>query len=170
MKPSVIWRQVALPVAGEPSWPRLDKEYAKEEHNGDRTPTLNATGRLRDSLQFRTIDDGVEVGIFHKSQQGKADGHNNFSGKSQLPQRRFVPSERQNYQPEIMAKVLRILDAYRTTSVDVSGETGSLATEIVLSTAIDRILRGTTEDFGILTVAAIVGEEGLEEVLLRRFG
>ena len=80
------------PVAGEQPWSKLDKDYAAEEHNGDRTPTLNATGRLRESLQFRSTDDGVEIGIFHKSQQGKADGHNNFSGKSQLPQRRFVPS------------------------------------------------------------------------------
>ena len=162
------------PVAGESSWPRLDKVYAKEEHNGDRTPTLNATGRLRDSLQFRTTDNGVEVGIFHKSQQAKADGHNNFSGNSALPQRRFVPSEQQNYKAEIMVNVERILEAYRTTRIEVLGEVGERAAEFVLTAAIDRILRGTSEDTGILSVATIVGEETLlggeilEEFLGRR--
>ena len=158
------------PVAGEAPWPKLDKVYATEEHNGDRTPTLNATGRLRESLQFRSTDDGVEIGIFHKSQQAKADGHNNFSGKSHLPQRRFVPSSRQNYRSEIMANVDRILTAYRTTDVDVSREPLDAVGGIILTTAIDRILRGTIGDTGILTIAALVGEESLQDVLGRRFG
>ena len=158
------------PVAGEPPWPKLDKDYAAEEHNGDRTPTLNATGRLRESLQFRVSDDGVEVGIFHKSEQAKADGHNNFSGKSQLPQRRFVPSGGQSYRSEIMANVDRILNAYRTADVDVGGQSPDLSAGAILTTAIDRILRGNIEDTGILTIAALVGEESLQEVLGRRFG
>ena len=158
------------PVAGEAPWPKLNKEYAAKEHNGDRTPTLNATGRLRESLQFRTTDEGVEVGIFHKSQQAKSDGHNNFSGKSQLPQRRFVPSGRQNYRSEIMANVDRILNAYRASDVDVSDQPPDIAAEVILTAAIDRILRGTSEDRGILTIAVIVGEESLQDVLGRRFG
>ena len=158
------------PVAGEQPLSKLGKDYAADEHNGDRTPTLNATGRLRESLQFRSTDKGVEIGIFHKSQQGKADGHNNFSGKSQLPQRRFVPLSRQSYRSEIMANVDRILTAYRTTDVDVSGEPLDAIAGIILTTAIDRILRGTTEDTGILTIATLVGEESLQDVLGRRFG
>ena len=158
------------PVAGEPAWPELNKDYANAEHNGDRTPTLNLTGRMRDALQFRTTEDGVKVGIFHKSQQPKADGHNNFSGDSALPRRRFVPSSRQNYEPQIMANVFRILDAYKVTEIDISGETGIGASELFLTTAIDRILRGTTEDVGILSVAAIIGAEDLQDILTRRFG
>ena len=158
------------PVAGEAPWEKLDKEYAKEEHAGNRTPTLNATGRLREALQFRSNDDGIEIGIFHKSQQPKADGHNNFSGQSQLPRRRFVPSSRQNYRSEIMANVGRILNAYRATDIDVSDQPLDIAAEVILTAAIDRILRGTTEDTGILTIAALVGEESLLDVLSRRFG
>ena len=110
------------PVAGEAPWVKLDKEYAKEEHAGNRTPTLNATGKLREALEFRTTDQGIEVGIMHKSQQAKADGHNNFSGKSYLPRRRFIPTSRQDYKSEIMAGVDRILNAYRSTDIDVAGE------------------------------------------------
>ena len=158
------------PVAGEAPWVKLDKEYAKEEHAGNRTPTLNATGKLRDALQFRTNDKGIEIGIMHKSQQAKADGHNNFSGESRLPRRRFIPTSRQDYKSEIMAGVDRILNAHRSTDVDVSGESLDLAAEVILTTAIDRILRGTTEDTGILTIAALVGEESLQDALARRFG
>ena len=158
------------PVAGEAPWEKLDKEYAKEEHAGNRTPTLNATGRLREALQFRTTEQGIEIGIMHKSQKAKADGHNNFSGKSHLPRRRFIPSSRQDYKSEIMAGVDRILNAYRSIDINVSGGSFDLAAEVILTTAIDRILRGTTEDTGILTIAALVGEESLQDALARRFG
>ena len=158
------------PVAGERPWRKLNKEYAQEEHAGDRTPTLNLTGRMRDSFQFRTTNDGVKIGIFHKSQQSKAEGHCHFQGKSELPRRRFVPSSEQNYKAEIMANVERILEGYRTTKIDLSGDIDRQAASLVLTRVIDRIFRGTTEDTGTLNVAALAGGESLQEILQRRFG
>ena len=158
------------PVAGEPRWRKLNKEYAQEEHAGDRTPTLNLTGRMRDSFQFRTTDDGVKIGIFHKSQQSKAEGHCQFQGKSDLPRRRFVPSSEQNYKAEIMAGVERILEGHRVTEIDLSGDIEGQAASLVLTRVIDRILRGTTEDTGALNFAALAGEESLQESLRRIFG
>ena len=158
------------PVEGEGPWAKLDSEYAKEEHGGNRKPTLNATGRPRESLKFKTDEDGIQIGIMHKTQEGKADGHNNFSGRSRLPRRRFVPGATQNYKAEILQSVDRILNAYRISDIDVSDEPLPIAAQLVFQTAIDRIIRGEVADTEILSIAAIVGEKSLEAFLQRRFG
>ena len=69
-----------------------------------------------------------------------------------------------------MANVDRILNAYKTADVDAQDQPLDLVAEAILTAAIDRILRGTAEDTGILTIAALVGEESLQDVLGRRFG
>lgn len=97
------------PVKGE-RFPRLSKPYADEEKFGDRTPNLDLEGDMLNALEFkRRKGDEIEIGIFKKKEVPKADGHNNFSGKSDLPQRRFVPDERQEFKKDIEAGIKRTI-------------------------------------------------------------
>lgn len=107
------------PVQGE-RFPKLDEEYAKREKRGDTTPNLELEGDLLDSLEFRLTPDGVSVGIFKSSELGKADGHNNFSGLSKLPQRRFIPKADQKFKNIIESGINQILDGYRVDETGVS--------------------------------------------------
>lgn len=97
------------PVSGE-VFPRLSSEYADSEKNGDTTPNLDLEGDMLNSLEAKNKSgDEIEVGIFKSSEVPKADGHNNFSGDSTLPRRRFVPTERQSYKREIQSGIDRII-------------------------------------------------------------
>lgn len=90
------------PVKGEKStFPRLTKEYAQDKKGGNTTANLDLMGDMLDSLTFKNTRNGIEVGIFQGSEVPKADGHNNFSGESKLPRRRFIPSEDQGFRQRI---------------------------------------------------------------------
>lgn len=96
------------PVSKE-SFKRLSKEYAQREKDGDRTPDLNLEGDLWQSIDAQLRKGSqIEVGIFKKSEQGKADGHNNFSGKSAM-QRRFIPSQDQKFVKSIETGISQII-------------------------------------------------------------
>lgn len=98
------------PVVGE-SFPTLNKQYAKDEKGGDRTPNLDLDGDMLNALTFKNTDDGIKVGIFKSSELGKADGHNKFSrsNNNRIPQRRFIPKPSQSFDPEIRREVKRII-------------------------------------------------------------
>jgi len=65
---------------------------------------------MLDALSFKPTSKGVEIGVFGHGEAKKADGHNNFSGDSELPQRRFIPAEGQNYKMKIEAEVNKIIN------------------------------------------------------------
>lgn len=100
------------PVEGE-SFPRLNSDYADEFKGGNRTPNLDLNGNMLDSLSYEVTATGIDVGIFKDSQEAKADGHNNFSGDSALPKRRFIPASNQSFKRVITEGVNQILDGYR---------------------------------------------------------
>lgn len=113
------------PVKGE-SFQRLQKEYADEEKNGDRTPNLELEGDMWEKLKPKGIsntDPELSIGIYGKSQAPKADGHNQISseaknwakktGRTQY-KRRFIPDEKQTFKKPIMDGVNEILDGFRT--------------------------------------------------------
>lgn len=75
------------------------KLYANMELHGD----------MLDALKYEPTEDGIEIGIFDETQVPKADGHNNFSGKSKLPERRFIPKEDQKFKKDILQEVATIL-------------------------------------------------------------
>lgn len=56
------------------------------------------------ALDFKIIGDKIEIGVFGED-AGKADGHNNFSGKSKLPQRRFLPDKGQEFNGDIRSLI-----------------------------------------------------------------
>lgn len=68
---------------------------------------------MLDSLTYETTREGIKVGIFKSSEVPKADGHNDFSGDSKLPKRRFIPEDNQEFKATIVAGVNQILDGYR---------------------------------------------------------
>ncbi len=97
------------PVSGE-TFPALSKLYKEKKvaEGGRPVPDLELRGDLKDALTFRPTENGLEIGFFDE-QAGKADGHNNFSGESELPKRRFLPGEGQNFKQSIVREVDRIV-------------------------------------------------------------
>lgn len=102
------------PVDGYGSFQTLNKEYAKREKKGNRTPNLDLTGSMLDSLEFKIDGDSIEVGIFADSGEvDKADGHNNFSGLSDLPLRRFIPAAGEEFTQDIERKIRKVVENKR---------------------------------------------------------
>lgn len=105
------------PVSGE-SWPALSKEYAREKKllGGIPKPNMELSGDMLQELTYKKTPDGIKIGFFSKSEAGKADGHNNFSGDSMLAevgkQRRFLPGEGQEFKNHIEAGVKDIIAQY----------------------------------------------------------
>lgn len=101
------------PVAGEGTFPKLSEDYKKKKSGLSSSPIANLelSGDMLDALDFTAKRDKVVVSITGV-QGDKADGHCNFSGNSELPQRRFIPNsqEDQTYRREIMAGVREILE------------------------------------------------------------
>ena len=84
------------PVSGA-KFPKLNKKYADTQKDGDRNPNLELSGDMLSSLIVRSSKGGILVTV-PESEQEKADGHNNFSGKSNLPLRQFIPKKDESYE------------------------------------------------------------------------
>jgi nitrogenase molybdenum-iron protein alpha/beta subunit len=112
------------PISGE-SWKRtLSPMYAKEKNAEGLTAIANleSSGSMLDSLSWRATDKGIEIGIFNEEAE-KADGHNNFSGDSTLPQRRFLPDIGQEFKSAIQKEAEKIISDELIASADLSKST-----------------------------------------------
>lgn len=84
------------PVTGR-KFTKLNKDYAtlKSSEGGTvlagRGSNLELDGGLTSAIRVRKQGDGMLRLTLLSGEQPKADGHNNFSGKSRLPRRPFVP-------------------------------------------------------------------------------
>lgn len=80
------------PVTGR-KFKKLSKDYLikKEELGGTPEANLELFGDLKNSLRVKKKGDELILTVL-SDQQPKADGHNNFSGKSSLPERKFIPN------------------------------------------------------------------------------
>jgi hypothetical protein len=99
------------PVSGE-SFKALSRDYKKKkvELGGKPIPDLELEGDLKDSYDFKIIDEGIEIG-FWGDQAPKADGHLKFSGKENAtPKRRMLPAEDQVFKRSIISEVNRIIE------------------------------------------------------------
>ena len=98
------------PVRGEGSFKPLSPEYKKRKklEVGSTSPNLEFDGILKDELNYEVTRNGVAIGVFGERAPA-ADGHNNLSGKSALPTRRFLPDEGQVYKGTIEKEVKRIV-------------------------------------------------------------
>jgi hypothetical protein len=88
------------PVEGEGPFKDLNKKYADEEKMGDETPNLELTGAMLNALEVEAVDELIRIHI-SGSEAGKAEGHNQHQGPSNLPQRRFIPAKGQSLRQEI---------------------------------------------------------------------
>lgn len=102
------------PVYGT-KWKGLSKIYKRRklEEGGKPIANLELSGDLLDALEAKVRRVGpigvVEYGIFDQDQVDKADGHNNLSGNSSLPLRRFVPGPGEGFADRIQSRVDQIV-------------------------------------------------------------
>lgn len=106
------------PVAGRGRFKILNNEYAKDEKGGNRSPNLELDGDMLDALTFKNTSsnsNSIKVGIFSGKQVPKADGHNDFSGDSKLPTRRFIPNDkdREIFDKRIEDGIDRIVEEHK---------------------------------------------------------
>ena len=141
------------PVSGE-AFKSLSKKYADKEKNGNREPNLNLEGDLWDSIEAKFDGNRLLVGVFDKKEVPKADGHNNFSGESRLPKRRFIPDEDQSFKPSIMRKINILIDERRETEQDRD------TFEDFMSVA-----RGARAATSTITINEVVGARLIDDLL-----
>lgn len=92
----------------------LSAGYAKFKKKSGKKPipNLRFDGDMLDALSVEVTDDKVRLYV-EASQADKADGHNNHSGDSRLPTRRFIPLEGQDagFRDVIENKIKRIVNS-----------------------------------------------------------
>lgn len=133
------------PIQGEGWKKSLSKEYRKKKLDeiGNSKSDMQFTGETLDSLSAEDHPDGIKIGVFGERAPA-ADGHNNLSGKSKLPQRRYIPDKGQEYKSDIQKEVERII-------TDVIAEDAELKAED---------LRGITSKFLLYEVlSSLFGRE-----------
>ncbi len=105
------------PVTGRGKFKGLSKSYKKFKSESGKGTGANLlfSGDMLSTLESQDISSNViEVGIFPENSEeaAKADGHNNLSGISSLPTRRFIPGKGETFKIKIMKEVestLRLL-------------------------------------------------------------
>lgn len=112
--------------------PRYKKEKVEAGYGSN--ADLEATGAMLSSLEFEVTEDGIKIGVFGPD-AGKADGHNNFSGDSELPLRQFLPNEGQGFRPDIRKDVDEIINDILAdeTAIDSSDLSGVESRDELLS-------------------------------------
>ena len=100
------------PVQGHGKFSRLNRDYKaiKVAEGGSPIANLELTGEMLSSMKIIKGPDSITVRISGK-QGDKADGHNNHSGESTLPLRRFIPAEGETFKRPILEGVKRIIES-----------------------------------------------------------
>lgn len=132
------------PVAGKGRFKQLNPNYADKEKGGDRNPNLDLEGDMLNSVTSKNTADGIEVGVFKQSEVPKAFNHN--TGDT-LPQRQFIPEEKEGFKRDIQSGIDRIINqnSTRTTIPTRTERARSFAVNLVSSFTIDDLF----EDDGI---------------------
>ncbi len=101
------------PVTGKP-FKKLNSEYAKFKAQEGGTPIANLllTGDMLDAVRIKSAGSDKLLLYVTEDQSDKADGHNNHSGESNLPTRRFIPDEEDgdSFRPEIRNGIKDIIN------------------------------------------------------------
>jgi len=133
------------PIQGE-SWPALTKEYKsfKQKQGAGSKANMELTGDMLDSLGFSRTKDGVKIGITG-FQAPKADGHNNFSGKSELPRRRFLPVKGDKFKGSVEKDIKGIIaDAVAKNARIKKRELNKIGSKRELNSFIKESFKGVT--------------------------
>lgn len=75
---------------------------------------------MLNALNFVVKGDEIEIGVYGKGDAGKADGHNNFSGDSNIPNRPFLPDKGELFTKTINDLVGKVVKSYRDNNIDIS--------------------------------------------------
>lgn len=102
------------PVSGG-QWKRsLSKEYREKklQTSGVGYANMELTGDMLDALEVAQRR-GNKLSLQIDGAEGdKADGHNNFTGRSELPTRQFIPTRGQQFKRDIIEGIRRIAEEY----------------------------------------------------------
>lgn len=109
------------PVTGG-KFKKLNEMYADKMKGGDPNPNLYLEGDMLSSLGYKPTKAGIAVGIMDPTQRPKADGHNNFSGESKLPVRRFIAGSDQNFVGSIMNEIPKIISEFEVQDESSQGK------------------------------------------------
>ncbi len=107
------------PVSGG-KWKRsLSKSYKeyKSEFSSSTIANMELTGSMLDALEVVSVGGELELRI-QGEEAAKADGHNNFSGSSNLPLREFIPKPSQTFKRDIIAGIRKIIQDYQDEEAD----------------------------------------------------
>jgi hypothetical protein len=102
---------LSSPVQGGKYKKTLNPEYKalKQSELLPGVPNLEFSGQMLNQLEARTKPGGkIELGVFGSAAK-KADGHNNLSGESTLPERRFLPDVGQSFKSSISSEMKKII-------------------------------------------------------------
>lgn len=88
---------------------------------------LEFSGDLLDALDYDTTREGIEIG-WKGREAGKADGHNNLSGDSPLPQRRLIPDVGQEFVDSIQTEIEKIVSDAMVDEMDFNAADFSAVT------------------------------------------
>lgn len=101
------------PVSGQGRFRGLSKEYKefKASQGAGTKANLELDGDLLNSLKVEFVKGGKLRLTVDEDQVGKADGHNNFSGKSRLPRRAFIPDEskKETFKKDILSGIRSVV-------------------------------------------------------------
>lgn len=112
------------PLSGYGKFKKLSDHYAefKKEVTGSTDANLDLHGDMIRDLDFRILNENqIQIAVYGDS-AAKADGHNNISGDSSLPLRRFLPDEGESYNNTIKALVKELVTSYRADNLDASSK------------------------------------------------
>lgn len=103
--------ELSSPIAGGKFKKTLSQKYKdkKQSEGGVPFANLQVTGEMLDSLNFKVNSKGLDIGVYGPAAE-RADGHNNLSGESDLPQRRFLPDIDQKFKDEIQTEINNIIE------------------------------------------------------------
>lgn len=102
-------------------WDGLSKKYKADKiaGGGQGIANLEFAGDLLSAVRTEVTRDNMVRIFVEDDQSDKADGHNNHSGESSLPLRRFIPGENEGFRSGIEKEIISIVkEAPRTRSLE----------------------------------------------------
>lgn len=138
------------PLGNIGSFEPLSPEYRKKKkaEGLPGKPNIERSGKTKNSLTYRPTANGIEIGHFKKSEAGIADGHNNFSGFSPLPKRRYLPDVGgvDLYTNTINKEIARIINNNATKKIKIPKDIGRAPTKEAFWLTLRNTFPGFTED------------------------
>lgn len=110
------------PIDGHGRFAKLSPEYAKEKmaETGSKAANLDLSGTMIEETDFKVIGNTkLEIGVYGDAAP-RADGHNNLSGDSNLPLRRFIPGRGEQYKSDIMQMIQDTVSYYKGDNINIS--------------------------------------------------